>query len=45
MSVLLKVLSYVVLPLAWGLTAEFAFERLRRHRARRKARRAGESAR
>ena len=45
MSILLKILSYVVLPLAWGLAVEFAFERLRRHRARRKASRVGESAR
>jgi len=45
MSVLLKTLSCVVLPLAWGLAVEFAFERLRRYRARRKARRAGGSAR
>ena len=45
MPVLLKILSYVILPLAWGLAVEFAFERLRRHRTRRKARRAGESAR
>jgi hypothetical protein len=33
----LKIVLLVLLPLIWGLTVEFVFERLRRRRARKKA--------
>ena len=33
---LVEIVLYVVLPLGWGLAVEYAFERLRRRRARRR---------
>jgi hypothetical protein len=35
----LAIFLMIALPLAWGLGAEYVFERLRRRRARRAARR------
>ena len=38
----MDILLYIALPLVWGLAVEFVFERLRRHRARRKMKDPGE---
>ena len=37
MTRFLEIVSFIVLPLGWGLAVEFAFELLRRHYGRRRA--------